>query len=383
MNRNREHVTCAHAEEMEVVMMKAFPHIRVSGTAVERGRQLGQLAKQQIDQNIEMYRQYFRDVYDVSWDDAREYAVPYIPWIEQYDQEIMDEIKGMSEGANLDLLDLVVLNVRSEVIINIGKTHAVLDGCTCLAATPAVTKEGTTLLGQNWDWNHLIAPGMIIAEIEQPPKPTILMVTEAGIVGKIGMNSAGLGLCMNFLGTSELTEGGVPIHVVLRGILNSHTLPKAISQITKLPRGTSANYMIGHKEGETVDVEATPTDYDVIYPLDGSMAHANHFIAPRFLAVDDTKRAVIPDTQLRQGVATRLLAAERGTIDGETFKRIFINHTGHPAGICRHGEALPFESDVPGTAKTVFSIIMNVAEGTFELTYGTPCDHAYETYRLS
>ncbi|MDF2683723.1 MAG: acyl-CoA--6-aminopenicillanic acid acyl-transferase [Brevibacillus sp.] len=361
--------------------MKAFPHITVSGTAIERGKQMGQLAKQQIVQNIEMYRQYFHDVYDVAWDAARDYATSYIPWIEQYDQEIMDEIKGMSEGANLDLLDLVVLNARSEVIINIGKSHSVLDGCTCLAATPVVTKEEVTLLGQNWDWNHRIQPGMIIAEIEQPPKPTILMVTEAGIVGKIGLNSAGLGLCMNFLGTSEIGEG-VPIHIVLRGILNSNTLPKAVGQITRLPRGTSANYLIAHKEGETVDVEATPTNYDVIYPLDGYLTHTNHFVAPRMLSVDDTKRVGIPDTHLRQGVATRLLKAQTGSIEAGIFKQIFTNHAGHPVGICRHGEVLSNDGEGSDTAKTVFSIIMNLAEGRFELTTGNPCESAYQTYRL-
>ncbi|HZG16276.1 MAG TPA: C45 family peptidase [Candidatus Bathyarchaeia archaeon] len=362
--------------------MNAFPYIRVSGTAIERGRQMGELAKQQIVQNIGMYRKYFHDVYDVAWDAARDYATSYIPRIEQYDQEIMDEIKGMSEGANLDLLDLVVLNVRSEVIINIGKSHSVLDGCTCLAATPVVTKEQTTLLGQNWDWNHRIQPGMIIAEIEQPPKPTILMVTEAGIVGKIGLNSEGLGLCMNFLGTSEIGEG-VPIHIILRGILNSNSIPKAIGQITKLPRGTSANYLIAHKVGETVDVEATPTNYDVIYPLEGCIAHANHFVAPRLLNVDDTKRNGIPDTHLRHGVATRMLTAQIGMIDTETFKQIFTNHTGHPVGICRHGESILSDHEASSTAKTVFSIIMNLSEGTFELTTGNPCENTFQTYRLN
>jgi hypothetical protein len=267
---------------------------------------------------------------------------------------------------------------------NIGNSDSVsvLDGCTCLAATPSVTKEKEILLGQNWDWNHLIKPGMIMAEIEQPPRPTIFMVTEAGIVGKIGMNSEGLGLCMNFLGTSEIGEG-VPIHVVLRGILNSKTLSQAIGQVTRLPRGTSGNFLIAHKEGETVDVEATPTDYDVIYPLNGCIAHANHFVAPRMLSVNDTSRIGIPDSHLRQGIATRLLTAQIGTIETGTFKQIFTNHTGYPVGICRHGESFTSDFEASSTAKTVFSIIMNLSEGTFELTTGNPCESTYQMYRLN
>lgn len=361
-------------------MMDRFPLIRVSGTAIERGRQMGQLAKPQIEQNIGMYKQYFQQVYHVTWEAARAYAATYISWIEQYDQEIMDEIKGMSEGANLDLLDLLVLNVRSEVITNIGKSDSILDGCTCLAATPVVTTEGEMLLGQNWDWNHLIKPGMIIAEIEQAPRPSILMVTEAGIVGKIGMNSEGLGVCLNFLGTSEISEG-VPIHIILRGILNSKTLPQAIGQIARMPRGTSANYMIAHKEGETVNVEATPTNYDVIYPLEGYIAHANHFMGPRMAYIDDKKKSSIPDTHLRQGIATRLLASESGSIDSGKFKQIFTNHAGYPDGICRHGELVPQDLGRSGPASTVFSIIMNLGEGICEITTGQPCEHPYQTYR--
>jgi hypothetical protein len=172
-----------------------FPFFSVAGTAMERGKKLGQQAKQQIAHNVESYQIIFREMSGVGWDDARAYALEYIPYIERYDREIMEEIKGISLGSGQDLIDLLVLNARSEIITNLGRKAAMTDGCTSVAATSEVTRTQETLLGQNWDWHPRISPGMIVLEIIQPPRPTILMVTEAGIVGKIGMNSERVWAC--------------------------------------------------------------------------------------------------------------------------------------------------------------------------------------------
>ncbi len=360
--------------------MKGFPVFRIRGTALERGRQFGQLAKEQIMVNLHAYARAFREGAGIQWKEATAYAAQFIPWIEQYDQEIMDEIKGISEGAGLDLLDIVALNVRSEIITNLGDSSQNADGCTCIAAVPPATKSQETLIGQNWDWINLVGDGLVVVEIEQPPRPTILMVTEAGIVGKIGMNANGLAVCLNFLRTSEKSIG-VPIHVILRGILNSSTLPQAIRQITRLRRGTSANYLLAHQEGETVGVEAAPTSYDVHYPLEGYIAHTNHFVSSR-IQVEDSVRMGAADTYLRMGRAVKLLAARQGSIDAEYMKDICRDHVCFPEGICRHGDV---ETGVAEAMLdcTLFSIIMNLTTGTFELSKGQPCNSTYETYRFS
>ncbi len=362
--------------------MTSFQHVRVSGSAFERGKQLGQLAKQQINHNIETYKALFWEMAHVKWEAARAHAVQYIPWIERYDAEILEEIKGISAGSGHDLLDLITLNARSEIITNLAEGDVATDGCTSMAAVPEITKNQTMLLGQNWDWNNRVKPGMIVAEIDQSPRPTILMVTEAGIVGKIGMNSAGIGVCLNFLGTSERVVG-VPVHIVLRGILNSSTLPQAVGQAARMQRGTSANYLIAHREGEVLDVESTPTNYDVLYPADGRLVHANHFIGPRSITIQDTARILSPDSHLRQGRASKQLTLYGNAVDPDAFKQIFRDHGGSPDGICRHGETQPPDLGRQLISSTVFSIIMNLSAGTFELAVGQPCNNSYEVYRLT
>ena len=47
-------------------------------------------------------------------------------------------------------------------------------------------------------------------------------LTEAGILGKIGLNDAGLGVCLNLLSTTaDGGRDGTPIHVLLRQMLQS------------------------------------------------------------------------------------------------------------------------------------------------------------------
>lgn len=352
--------------------IEKFPLLRVNGTAFERGKQIGKKAEDQINHNLRAYKEKFKVSANIEWDLAKQRGEKFIPWIQEYDPEIFEEIKGISEGSGNNLEDIVVLNSRSEIILDV-------DGCTSLAAVPPATSNGETLLGQNWDWGDIFKPGLILLEIEQPPRPTILMVTEAGIVGKIGMNNSGLGVCLNLLGTND-TALGVPIHILLRGILNSKSINQAIGQINRQPRGVAANFLIAHQEGETLDIETSPKDYDILYPDDGQIAHANHLIGPRHINIEDIAKVIYPDTHLRQGRSSKLLAEKKGDIDENTFKEIFTDHVGFPDGICRHGEEYPTDLGRPEASNTVFSIIMNLTKGFMKLTSGQPCSNHYNMY---
>lgn len=355
--------------------MQTIKRIRVEGNAYECGKKIGEQASKEIHHTLKTYKQLFIDLNKTSWDKARERAASYIPWIEEYDPLIMDEIKGISEGAKVELLDIVTLNTRSEIISE-------TDGCTSLAVVPSGTKNNKTLLAQNWDWMDAIKPSLIIMEIIQPNRPKVLMCTEAGIIGKIGMNDSGIGVCLNFLSTTE-QDYGVPVHIVLRGILNSKLFSQAVGQISRLQRGTSANYLIATKEGEALDIESTCDDYDAIYPSEDIIVHSNHFYGPKHIKVKDLARMKFPDTHLRHGRGEKLLRKEYGKIDMETVKSLLSDHINYPDAICRHGETLGPLPGRPLPSNTVFSIIMNLTDGYFELAPGQPCHTPFERHTFT
>ena len=48
---------------------------------------------------------------------------------------------------------------------------------------------------------------------------------------------------------------------------------------------SSANYLIAHRDGEAINVEAAPGDYGRVYvtfPEETTYAHTNHFMCPKF-----------------------------------------------------------------------------------------------------
>lgn len=124
--------------------MKTFPLIRVQGSPNERGKRIGEKAGEYIIHNIETYRKILLEMGNISWSEARKFAEQYIQNIAEYDQEILDEIIGISEGSGQHLLDIMALNARSEILLN-------SDGCTSMAFVPKATESRETWLAQNWD----------------------------------------------------------------------------------------------------------------------------------------------------------------------------------------------------------------------------------------
>ena len=181
-----------------------FPYIRCEGTPYEIGRAHGEQGREKIRTSIECYRSMFFDYSGIDWDTAQRYAHTFIPSIEGYDPDIMTELRGIADGSGFGLDEILALNVRSEIVLQGSQVKAMLDGgCTSCAFMPYKTETGETWLAQNWDWKEIAQDALIVLEIRQQNKPDILMITEAGIVGKIGFNSAGVGVCLNALGSDQ------------------------------------------------------------------------------------------------------------------------------------------------------------------------------------
>lgn len=351
-----------------------FKVIECGGTPYEIGYAHGSRGKEEIMNSINTYKEMFGTYGNLDWDIAKRLAKNYVKYVEQFDNDLMEEMKGVADGAGLDIFDVLALNARSEVILMKGNWMP-SDGCTSISATTEATKRGETLLAQNWDWKAAQVKSVLVLKINQEKmnKPNITMVTEGGVIGKIGFNSSGVGVCLNALGTKG-HHNGVPLHIILRGILNSRKISDAVECINWLPNACAANFMIASSCGEALDVEKTPLDFDVIYSRDGILAHSNHFLTER-LRLADTSRLMAPDSFLRYGVADKFLHRYRGQIDENIFKMILSDHKDYPDSICSHEDEL----DRPCYRMcTVFSVIMNMTTMQMQLLKGNPCEGTYK-----
>lgn len=60
-------------------------------------------------------------------------ASKYISTLETLCPKYLDELRGVAEGANVDLLGIVALNVRAEITFGLFTLPVKIDGCTSLA----------------------------------------------------------------------------------------------------------------------------------------------------------------------------------------------------------------------------------------------------------
>jgi isopenicillin-N N-acyltransferase-like protein len=218
---------------------------------------------------------------------------------------------------------------------------------------------------------------MILLEVEQTGKPEVALSTEAGLIGLKGMNSVGLGMCVNGLvSTKDRFEPTcVPWFIILRSALNAENFARSLQAVLRAKRGVSGNVMFAQKEGEAIDLEVMPDDVGIVHDKDGILTHSNHFLTLTNRAdFKDLFRDFIPNSLFRYHRARRLLAMDKGHIDVSSFRRVFSDHFSYPDSLCWHVNP---KDDVHNHTKTLRSIIIDLTEGALYLTEGNPCENDY------
>ncbi|KAF9260365.1 AAT-domain-containing protein [Marasmius fiardii PR-910] len=347
------------------------PQIELRGTPHEVGTQHGKRLLRQIRGQIQVYEAMFQRTSNLTWAAVRDISKEYRETILRLTPDIYAEMEGIAEGAGLDILDIVALNTRSEIALGLFS-----DGCTSLGWKLPAT--GEVFLAQNWDWTPRVQENLAMVSIEQPGLPKIHMVTEAGIVGKIGFNSASVGVCLNAIRAHPTDAKKLPIHVALRLCLQSTSIQGAIHRLESLGGISSSQHILIADPTGSMGLELSPLGNAYLSPNEhGLVAHTNHFLSNRPVGlqeplwehigtierldrinellddwVKDRKRPVLPET-LRQ--------------------RLFSDTSNAPVSICAQGSP---DRPIEVRSQTLFCIIMMLGrEGktpSAEVMWGRP-----------
>jgi isopenicillin-N N-acyltransferase like protein len=257
-----------------------------------------------------------------------------------------EEIEGIAAGAGVSATALLAVNARTELLAG------ALDECSVIG--------GGAVLAQNWDWHPDLAPSTLVW-IVHAGEHWFATLTEAGMLAKIGLNDAGLGVCLNLLRTSA--DGGldgVPIHILLRRVLAScRTVDEAVALLTEA-RVTASSAVTVATPGAVACVELSPGGANVL----ATGVHTNHFLEPpragRDVGVEESLSTVA-----RLDVVRRL-----------PLERALRSHQGP---VCRH--LVPAEPWEERTV-TLASVIMDLAAPALRVAVGQPCTAEYEDVAL-
>jgi isopenicillin-N N-acyltransferase-like protein len=367
------------------MMRVVFPWIRVEGAPRERGRQLGEAARERVQRSVDAYDEVFAHV--AGWDPARvrAAAAAFRAPIAAHGEKFLEEMAGIAEGAGVGADDVLAINLRTEVMFAATARDAApampLE-CSAFAVLPG-RSGGRTLVGQTWDWLAHAADTTIVVEAHQDDAPDYVTVVEAGLLAKAGMNSAGVALATNALVcAADRGAPGVPYHVLLRSMLDAETVSDAFAAITRGARASSANFLLADADGVALDVEAAPGDHARVflgYPERDLLLHTNHFANLGFDG-RDASLVAMPDSPFRLARLQGLTAGHDGPLDLGFWTAALADHAMFPFGVCCHPD--PRAGAAPERYATIFGLVMDPAERRMWLAPGSPCETPFEPLDL-
>ncbi len=353
----------------------SLPLVELAGAPFDQGQQHGSALREQIAHNLAVYYDRFQREGRLDADEVRRRAATFLPLLETF-HDYFDAVRGVADAARQELIDIVMLNVRYELlyfqysVLPVGRP----DGCTAFALLPEATSNGHLLIGENWDWIPEVQGAVVRT-------PQTLSFTEAGIVGgKIGLNAAGIGLTVNGLLSTDdnWSQPVAPFHVRCHDILRADSLDEAARVITGVRRACSTNFMLAQPPNHAVDIEAAPGTSCSFGPEHSALAHTNHFLEPDHLGVEEPASERRPHSYTRLARMRAMLAARR-PLSVDDVQSSLRDHDNFPDSVCRHLHP----DDPPEEAcVTVVSAVMDLNERTLWLSNGQPCEHPYDAFTL-
>ncbi len=186
------------------------------------------------------------------------------------------EIGGLAEGAGISREEAVLLQIRREVLGY--RTVPARGDCTTYA------RSGSRLpvLAQTVDLNGDLEDQLAVLDLETSGRRS-LVLSFAGQLGYLGLNSAGLAIGLNLLLGGQW-GAGVPPYLAIRELLDrADDVDGAISLLHGLPLASSRCFMLCDRRKAAM-VEAVAGRLRV--RTGDELVHTNHFLHPDLESLD-------------------------------------------------------------------------------------------------
>jgi len=354
---------------------RSIPLIRISGSHLEMGRQIGEACREQISHSIENARKLLSDAYDtlqLDWDGALIQARKYMPFAEERYPQYVDEIRGIAQGSNTCFDDLAVLNAMEAVTMD--ALH--LTKCTSIAVNQSRTANDRVLIAHNEDWLPDDEPDVFLVHAEPNDEPPFLAMTYGGLLPNIGFNAYGIAQCCDTVYPTD-SRIGIPRVIASRAVLAARTLAEAIRCMLVAHRAAGYNHLLVDPSGEIFSVEVSARQFAILYAEDGMIVHTNHYLDEQMRKVESEPDELIC-TRVRYFRARRLLM-ETDQHSIKTLQAIQKDHVNAPDSICNHAE----EGDPLDREKTIIALTIDLSNQQMHASWGNPCENIFSTYQLS
>ncbi len=302
----------------------------------ERGRELGVACAEQVRAALGRYRELW-GVFGVTEGDVRRVGTAVLNPIRAFAPGLSEEMRGIAAGAGLARWEVGALNARTELLA-LGR--GLMEECTTCVLVPDGSPPLTV---QTWDWYDSLVDSWFVWTLPRPDGGSVHTLTEYGIVGKVGVSSAGVSVHFNALRhRRDRGDGGVPVHVVARRVLDeAESVDEAVRIAAAAEVSASSSVTVTGPSGEgdnwdVVSIELYPGGPAVVSraPDAESLVHTNHFVAAE-VGEDDQVRRPLSTTYERFDLATASLTTRRPA-DRDALAGALATHELGPHGTCAH-----------------------------------------------
>lgn len=254
-------------------------------------------------------------------------AIEQFECTKKFSPHLADELQGIAEGAEVDLVDIVILNNYTDF----RDIELPEEGCSTIHLH---TKEHQ-VSGQTWDMHQSAKNFLCTIEIpanEHGPKMIVLSL--AGCLGLMGINENGQFIGVNNINT-ENAKAALIWPALVRASLEHTCFNSMKETLINAPVTSGHNYLISSL-GNSEHWEIAPTAKQMVAMTDdknlGKTFHTNHCLGAELKKIEQ-------QTAQSSTTFNRFTLLEDKISQCETFSdliQLLNDHEEHPKSICSH-----------------------------------------------
>lgn len=371
-----------------------IPVIELSGTPRERGRTYGETAKPLIAEVVESWRadlgNFGKNSTSTKPIDLNSYLnqflsqTSYLTAIKKWTPDLLEEVRGIAEGAGLDFETLLGLQLMDEEWVFGLRRGLAKPINKCTAFGVPNQDSGISFAGQNMDIPSWVEGMQVLLRVmPTDDSPEALVFAYAGNIGLNGLNANALGVTCNALVQLKYATDGLPVSFIVRSILQRRSIEEAEQFFRTIKQASGQNYILS-SPGDMRCFECCATGVIRYAPehYQGRVFHSNHPL----VNLDKSDVSPLVAGRVKNSEARLTSICERlGNMSSSTtledIKAALSAHDDPDHPVCRQINPDNIGNSIGYTAGASIYELGTIPR--LHLAAGPPCETAFEVFEFS
>lgn len=353
----------------------------LQGSPYERGLTHGETLRDQIHEVVGLWKAELAHMYQIDAGKVIAHFVAgtdFVPAIQRWTPDLLDEIRGIATGADVDWETILSFQLLDEMWNN--EDVILAEHCSSLGFSARGSEP--VYVAQNVDVESFRDSFQVLLHIKHADSDLeSFVLSTAGLIGFNGMNNQSIGICCNALVPLRSCRNGLPVACIVRGVLQQRTMQEAVTFLQAIRHASGQNYIVGGPD-EVIDLECSANQVVPFEPVGSPdvVWHTNHpLVNSDYNAWYRAEDNPLPNSTARyESMERRLAHPPQGTRLGQ-IKEILTSKDSAEHPICGSKGEAEFYTQV--SMFTFASTIMVCGEEpALHVSFGPPDTVPYHRF---